>query len=112
MGQGRIEVLKNKTQKRTLACTLALAAAARAALAAVPDVTVHDTGPILCGIVSFTVAGVPCGEVRAALAARRPRPIRVHVSTAASTRIDFDARRLIEVVRASFHYYNEDGDPG
>lgn len=86
-----------------------LAATARTALTAIPGVAVHDVGPALCGIVSFTVAGVRCADVRAVLAAGTPS-IRVHVSTAASTRVDFDARGLSEIVRASFHYYNEESE--
>ena len=42
---------------RVWARVQALASALRAGLAAVPGVTVHDHGRVLCGVVSFTVSG-------------------------------------------------------
>jgi selenocysteine lyase/cysteine desulfurase len=88
--------------------TASLAAAARTALAAVRGVTVRNEGATLCGIVSFTVDGVEAETVKAALRLNTP-PICVAVSPANSSRVDFDARGLTAVVRASFHYYNGDG---
>ena len=88
-----------------------LAAAARTALATVPGVTVRDEGATLCGIVSFTVDGVEAEDVKQGLKNHTP-PIHVAVSPANSSRVDFDARGLTAVVRASFHYYNGDGDGG
>lgn len=84
-----------------------LAAALRECLVALPHVAVHDHGRVLCGIVSFTVEGRSADEVRAALAARR---INVSVSGAGSSRLDFEARGLQEVVRASVHYFNSEDE--
>eukprot|EP00887_Chlorella_sp_A99_P004639 scaffold4.g4639.t1 len=81
----------------------ALAARLRAALAAAPGVTVLDRGRVLCGLVSFSVEGRGAEEVKREL---RQRRMNVSVSQASSTRLDFEARRLQEVVRASVHYYN------
>jgi selenocysteine lyase/cysteine desulfurase len=79
-----------------------LAGALRKALAGVPGVAVRDRGSQQCGIVSFT-ASPPSGVIRDALLRRG---INVHVSDAASTRLDMDGRGLIDLVRTSVHYYN------
>lgn len=42
----------------------------------------------------------------------RTHDINVSVSSIASTRIDFEARSLLEVVRASVHYYNTEEEVG
>ena len=65
--------------------------------------TVCDLGRERCGIVSFTHAGHAALDIVKALAARR---INATVSTPSSTRLDAEARRLPELVRASVHYYN------
>jgi selenocysteine lyase/cysteine desulfurase len=80
-----------------------LAVRLRARVCLQKGVTVHDIGAEQCGIVTFTVAGIEPGAVKAALAAQR---INVTVSGASSTRLDMDARGIREVVRASVHYYN------
>ena len=56
-----------------------------------------------CGIVSFTIDGWSPQEIRGKLAGQK---MNVHVSSAASTRLDMDGRGLPRVVRASVHYYN------
>jgi cysteine desulfurase / selenocysteine lyase len=38
----------------------------------------------------------------------RKRSVNVDVSTAADTRLDFEARSLSSLVRASVHYFNTD----
>ncbi len=81
----------------------ALADELRAALGALPGVEVHDQGLRRCGIVTFTVAGVPAADVKARLAAQR---INTSVTSAASAQYDLPARHLDEMVRASVHYYN------
>jgi selenocysteine lyase/cysteine desulfurase len=80
-----------------------LAVRLRARVGLQKGVTVHDIGAEQCGIVTFTVAGIESGAVKAALAVQR---INVTVSGASSTRLDMDARGIREVVRASVHYYN------
>lgn len=84
---------------------VALAASLRERLAAVPGVHVHDQGERRCGIVTFTVDGVPPDEVKAALAEQR---INVSVSRTPSTLLDMTDRDLTAVVRASVHYYNSE----
>jgi selenocysteine lyase/cysteine desulfurase len=79
-----------------------LAVALRRRLPSVRGVTVRDRGVEQCGIVSFT-ASRPSSVIRDEL---RRCGINVHVSGAASTRLDMDSRGLSDVVRASVHYYN------
>ncbi|CAL9343574.1 aminotransferase class V-fold PLP-dependent enzyme [Streptomyces sp. enrichment culture] len=85
----------------------ALAARLRHRLAQTPGVTVQDRGRRLCGIVTFTVDGVPAAEVRRQLASAG---VNTSVSAITSARYDLGARGLSEVVRASVHYYNTDED--
>ncbi len=84
-----------------------LAEALRHGLAEIPGVALHDTGVTRCGLVSFTLAGVAADEVKQRLAAKA---INVSVSRAASARLDFEARGLDELVRASVHYYNSEDE--
>lgn len=84
-----------------------LAAGLRRQLAERPGVTVHDQGLRRCGIVTFTVAGVPAAEVQRRLAAAG---VNTSVSRAGSARWDLLARGVPDVVRASVHYYNDDDD--
>jgi cysteine desulfurase/selenocysteine lyase len=85
----------------------ALAETLRGRLATLPGVVVRDLGVERCGIVTFTAAGRGGREIQQALAARS---INTTVSTAASTRLDMEARGLAEVVRASVHYYNTEAE--
>jgi cysteine desulfurase / selenocysteine lyase len=85
----------------------ALAEGLRDRLRTIAGVTVHDRGPRRCGIVTFTVDGVPAAEVRRHLAARS---INTSVSDATSAQFDLPRRGLTELVRASVHYYNTDGE--
>lgn len=87
----------------------ALAVRLRAGLSAHRGVTLRDPGARLCGIVTFTVDGVAARSVREQLAAR-PRRTNVTISTINSARVDFPARGLDTVVRASVHYYLTDED--
>lgn len=84
------------------AAVRANANALRDGLAGLPGVTVHEDGPDLCGIVSFTVDGVAPAEVQARL---DEGGVTVSVSEASSTRLDMTARGLDAVVRASPHYF-------
>ena len=87
----------------------ALGASLREALAATPGVTVHDPGLRRCGIVTFRVAGE---EPQATAARLSAAGINVAVSPALAARIDFAARDLDAVVRASVHYYNTEDEVG
>jgi selenocysteine lyase/cysteine desulfurase len=86
-----------------------LADGLRERLGAVPGVTVHDRGSMRCGIVSFTLDGVPAPTIRDRLYSRE-RHINVSVSGARSAMLDFPARGLTETVRASVHYYNTEAE--
>ncbi|OQP61343.1 aminotransferase V [Niastella vici] len=72
-------------------------------LQAVEGITVHDQGDELCGIVTFSVAGIPATEVRAKLAVKN---INVHIGLAKSTIYYMNRKGLDGIVRASVHYYN------
>ena len=84
-----------------------LAASLRERLAQRPGVRVQDRGERLCGIVTFTVDGVPADQVVTRL---RERGVNTSVSGAGSSRFDLPRRGLTEVARASVHYYNDDAD--
>ena len=81
----------------------ALAEQLRELLAGVPGVRVHDQGRRRCGIVTFTMDGVPAQTVHEALARQG---INVSVSLVDYARLDLSARDLPDLVRASVHYYN------
>lgn len=80
---------------------VALGAALRGRLAAVLGVEVHDQGTQRCGIVTFTVDGVPAAEVAAHLRAHR---VNTSVASLAHAQVDFGGRGLDAAVRASVHY--------
>ncbi len=70
-------------------------------------VRVHDQGRRRCGIVTFTVDGVPSPEVAQRLA---HQGINVSVSLVEYARWDLPDRALPDLVRASVHYYNTDDE--
>jgi selenocysteine lyase/cysteine desulfurase len=74
----------------------------RSGLADLPGVTIHDLGEVRCGLVTFTVDGVPPTEVRDRLADQN---ITVTVSGTTSTQYDMTRRGLDLIVRASPHYF-------
>jgi len=84
-----------------------LAADLRARLAALPGITVQDLGVERCGIVTFTIVGVPAAAIKQRLA---NQAMNVTVSGRDSTRLDMEARHLTEVIRASVHYYNDEDE--
>lgn len=86
---------------------VALARRLRDGLAALRGVTVRDLGREKCGIVTFDTPSRSPQAIRDAL---RIRGINVSVTTAASTRLDMDARGLSAMVRASVHYYNAEDE--
>lgn len=84
-----------------------LGATLREALSKTAAVSVHDLGENKCGIVTFRKRG----EAPAATAERlRKRGINVSVTDLPSARLDFEARGLEAIVRASVHYYNTDDE--
>ncbi len=84
-----------------------LAARLREDLANVPGVTLHDQGMRKGGIVTFSKAG----ESSADLSARLSRAgINTSVSRAHWAPMDFAARGLPEMVRASVHAYNSEDE--
>lgn len=89
------------------ACVGALADGLRARLTERPGVRVHDQGVQRCGIVTFTVDGVSCTDVRRSLTAAG---VNTSVTSHASARFDLDRRGLTDVVRASPHYYNTEAE--
>ncbi len=80
-----------------------LAGRLRRKLGDIPGVVVRDLGARPCGIVTFTKAGEGAEALKARLAQLR---MNVSVSRPSSTLLDFAARGIPEVVRASVHYYN------
>lgn len=85
----------------------ALAAGLRERLLACGGVRVHDQGQRRCGIVTFTVDGVPAQDVQRRLAGSG---VNTSVSHASSARLDLPRRGLPDLVRASVHYYNTDDE--
>jgi cysteine desulfurase / selenocysteine lyase len=80
-----------------------LAGRLRNMLRQVDGVTVHDQGQRQCGIVTFTLAGVPAQEVQHQLTRHG---VNVSVSLVEYARLDLSHRELPDLVRASVHYYN------
>jgi selenocysteine lyase/cysteine desulfurase len=70
-------------------------------------VTVHDQGLRRCGIVTFTVDGVPAQEVQRQLAGKG---VNTSVSLTEYARFDLQRRGLPDLVRASVHYYNTNAE--
>jgi selenocysteine lyase/cysteine desulfurase len=70
-------------------------------------VRVHDQGERRCGIVTFTVDGVPAQTVQQQLS---EHGVNVSVSLVDYARLDLPARGLPDLVRASAHYYNTDDE--
>jgi selenocysteine lyase/cysteine desulfurase len=76
-------------------------------LAEIDGVTITDEGLEQCGIVTFTARQMAPGAIKAALAEQR---INVSTSKGSGSLVSFQQRGLTEVVRASLHYYNTDGE--
>jgi selenocysteine lyase/cysteine desulfurase len=78
----------------------------RARLGEVDGVTVRDRGLRKSGIVTFTVGGMASSDV-----ADRLRQDRINVSsTGDQVLFDFPEAGITDAVRASVHYFNDDGD--
>ncbi|MEY9590599.1 cysteine desulfurase/selenocysteine lyase [Bradyrhizobium yuanmingense] len=89
----------NKIERR---CRM-LANELRAALSAIPGLSIHDLGEDRASIVSFTLQDLEAREVMRHLQGDK---INVSISPPTSTPLDAMRRRLPHVVRASPHYYN------
>jgi cysteine desulfurase / selenocysteine lyase len=84
-----------------------LAARLREELSAVPGVVVRDKGARQSGIVTFSHDQHDAETIQRAL---RSAAINTSVSGQSSTLLDFDARGLAPLVRASAHYFNSDAE--
>jgi selenocysteine lyase/cysteine desulfurase len=76
-------------------------------LASESGVNVHDQGRRRCGIITFTVDGIPAQTVQQQLC---DRGVNVSVSLVDYARFDLPSRGLGDLVRASVHYYNTDDE--
>ncbi|WP_326569472.1 aminotransferase class V-fold PLP-dependent enzyme [Amycolatopsis rhabdoformis] len=85
----------------------ALGATLRARLGELDGVRVHDVGARRCGLVSFSLDGLGAEQVKLRLSAAK---INTSVTHATSAQYDFTARDLPDLVRASAHYYNTEGE--
>ena len=79
----------------------------RTGLSTDPRITVHDTAPRRCGIVTFTVDGVAASTV---VTDASHHGIRINESTSTWAALDMEAKGLTSVVRASPHYFNTDAE--
>jgi cysteine desulfurase / selenocysteine lyase len=86
---------------------VALAAALRKELSGLRGLTVHDQGLRKGGIVTFSKASVPSVDLSARLQAQG---INTSVSRAHWAPLDFTARGLPDMVRASVHAYNSEDE--
>ena len=84
-----------------------LARRLRETLSNLDGVQVHDQGLRQCGIVSFTIDGIPAATVRQHL---HDHGVNVSVSLVDYARLDLPNRGLPDLVRASVHYYNTDDE--
>jgi selenocysteine lyase/cysteine desulfurase len=84
-----------------------LGAKLRERLDAIPGVETHDLGRTKCGIVTFAADGIQAAELRSRLGEQR---VNVHLSEQGDTRLDFEARDLPTMVRASVHYFNTEDE--
>ncbi|MEU4670734.1 aminotransferase class V-fold PLP-dependent enzyme [Amycolatopsis sp. NPDC023774] len=84
-----------------------LGATLRGRLGELDGVRVHDVGARKCGLVAFSLDGLGAEQVKVRLSAAK---INTSVTHATSAQYDFTARDLPDLVRASVHYYNTEGE--
>lgn len=85
----------------------ALASRLRSELADLPGVTVHEHGADLSGIVTFSSRHHSAAKVQQHL---RAGHINTSVVRRQNNQLDFAARQLGDINRASVHYYNTDAE--
>ena len=73
----------------------------------IPEITVHDYGKKMCGIVSFSIKNWDSSKVRQLLLEKN---INVSTSSAESARLNMPPRNLNKILRASLHYYNTESE--
>jgi cysteine desulfurase/selenocysteine lyase len=86
---------------------LSLSSLLREELTNIEGVRIRDWGLKLSGIVTFTVEAKDSYEIRDTLSKQK---INVSVSPKSYTLLDFEARDLPDLVRASVHYYNTEAE--
>jgi selenocysteine lyase/cysteine desulfurase len=84
-----------------------LAGELRRSLTGIEGVSVHDLGVNQCGIVTFSVENL---ETNRLIGELRKHAVNVDISTVEDSRLDFEARELSPMVRASVHYFNTEDE--
>lgn len=104
LGLGKaVEYILQTGMERIWERIRALAAEMRRQLSLIDGITVHDRGEELCGIVTFSLHGVESDHVKSMLSEKN---INVSVGHARSTLYYMNRHGLVNIVRASVHYYN------
>jgi selenocysteine lyase/cysteine desulfurase len=86
---------------------VALGTYCRDKLVSIPGVTVQDTGVVRGGIVTFSHDDKSPAEIRDVM---HRHGINVWISTGPGSLVDFQARGLKVLVRASLHYFNTESE--
>ncbi len=84
-----------------------LAGIMREQLKDIDGITVHDTGDLQCGIVTFSVGNIDSFTIKNKLAEKH---INVSIAKAISALFYMDKNHLSNIVRASIHCYNTEGE--
>lgn len=82
---------------------ISLGAACRELLSEIPGLTVHDQGSRLGGIVTFSMTRMHSREIQRYL---RAHDVNISVSAGPGSLVDFRARGIESLARASLHYFN------
>jgi len=92
---------------KTWARVKALGEQLRDRLRSIGFIAVQDLGAERCGIVTFNIPGLASFEVKHKLAQDK---INVNVSLEEHSRLDLRERKIVDLVRASLHYYNTEDE--
>ena len=79
----------------------------RKGLSEIDGITVHDTGRVMSGIVTFSIAGKSAAETSKLLS---ESGVNVSFAFTANSRLYMEKKGLEEVVRASVHYFNTEDE--